>query len=448
MKNLIFTRFLGAVALSTGLLASSQSVQAQFKFDPTDAKELANFMKKPSALSGKTNAEALGINIHAADFSWDDLNTWKNEAGENYTENPDNGIINTFWGTQWHPKAPWNGKCFKISWSTKYAEADSPKTGLENLAGSLTMSDFYGTNVTIGFTQIDTMRLAMKYGTGTWDPNNPSIEKWSDCYIKVVDNTKLKQLDLSNSTGHLRQVDCYRNALQGDEGLKMENICTEYFMGGPDKDKKLFYFLGWSSNAEKNKFTFSTIPHNPNTGLPWLGYKAQYDMEIGEPDGNGGYYITPDDGVNLSGEYQPKKSVTQYVWKDLDGNDVKPSRERNGFFLFGEEHIGKTIICQMSNADYPALVLFTVPVTIKSASGVTSTVMDKITLSPNPMRDIVELSGNEMVEKVQFYTFTGSCVLNIDFPNSRLDVTDLAAGAYIARITTAYGDKVIKVIKK
>ena len=52
-----------------------------WNFDPEETAAYAAFFKQPSAIEGKCNAEALGIDVNREGFSWDDMNTWKNSEG-------------------------------------------------------------------------------------------------------------------------------------------------------------------------------------------------------------------------------------------------------------------------------------------------------------------------------------------------------------------------------
>ena len=61
------------------LVGFAQEDTQTFNFDATETQEYAAFFKQPSAIEGKCNAEVMGIDINREGFSWDDMNTWKNE---------------------------------------------------------------------------------------------------------------------------------------------------------------------------------------------------------------------------------------------------------------------------------------------------------------------------------------------------------------------------------
>lgn len=63
-----------------------------FNVDPVQAAEIAAFMKQPSAVEGKCNAEVLGIVTTASEFSWDDINTWKNADGKVWADGADSRL--------------------------------------------------------------------------------------------------------------------------------------------------------------------------------------------------------------------------------------------------------------------------------------------------------------------------------------------------------------------
>lgn len=462
MKKQRITKLLGGV-LFLVLLALPASMRAQFAFDRQETQELAAFMKQ-TATDGKTNAEALGIDINASGFSWEDMNTWKNASGIAYTKYPDNNNVYTPWGAIFKPEAPYNGKLLKIVWSNKYGpEKNCTPTNaqLEKLQGSLKLTKCLMTNFHMGFTSIEKLALEMQLGAGTGDG---VTEKWIDCYIKVVDNTKLKELDLSNSLGHLRQIEVYRNAL---EVLKLDNVCQEYFMAGENKDIKLYYFMGWVANIEKNRFSFSTLPENPcregevfgswdgNEGKVYGGYKDQYlkdnegngGMPIGEKDTDGSYYVLANEPIDLSDEYQPKGAVTTFTWRDAEtGDEVTPSRERNGMFFFDKSFAGKILACEMRNSDFPLLILNTVDVVVKeSPTSVNQTPNDETKVSMNENNLIIK--SKDEVNRVTIYSLAGTSVMDVVNPANIMDVSTLPAGAYIVRIFTSDANKTVKVVK-
>ncbi|MGN0474065.1 MAG: hypothetical protein ACI4IJ_03155 [Acutalibacteraceae bacterium] len=78
-------------------------------------------------------------------------------------------------------------------------------------------------------------------------------------------------------------------------------------------------------------------------------------------------YETTDEYVyNLKGDKRTG-AKTVYKWFDSSDNEVTPTKSENGVFTFGDEFVGKTLYCTMTNALYPDLTLKTTTVEILEA---------------------------------------------------------------------------------
>lgn len=76
--------------------------------------------------------------------------------------------------------------------------------------GTFTLTNCVATVVHISNTQLDTVKLQM-------------VNEDKDCYLHVRRNLNCKQLDLSGSTGKVRQLAGYRNAFSDENSL----LCTD-----------------------------------------------------------------------------------------------------------------------------------------------------------------------------------------------------------------------------
>ena len=110
------------------------------------------------------------------------------------------------------------------------------------------------------------------------------------------------------------------------------------------------------------------------------------------------------DAIDLSSEYSVDGTVTQFTWYDgivHDGNCnvVTPATAVGGVFTFGEDAVGKTLVCMMANAKLPKFSedgpdidcrLTTTEVTIEAASTTTtatSTTATSTTTTTKPSED-------------------------------------------------------------
>lgn len=432
--------FLGKkVALSAFLCCFSLTGFAQedtqtFDFDDNETKEYAAFFKQPSAIEGKCNAEVMGIDINREGFSWDDMNTWKNAEGKIWHKYTD-GYVETLFGICANNKeAPFQGetggKTSSLSWTN--SEGDNKwypvLPAVVNLKGTFTLTNCVATVVHISNTQLDTVKLQM-------------VNEDKDCYLHVRRNLNCKQLDLSGSTGKVRQLAGYRNAFSDENSL----LCT---------DCRPAEFLDWLFNIEDNHYTFSTLPLHPCTGkVLESGYKLQWEAAGGYPIGymnaDGEYEIAVGEDIDLSSEYDVDGNITTYTWRNIDGEEITPPDASDGWFCFDESNLNQEYRCEMTNEKYPALVLKTVFVKVVSeyTSGINKVENNGIAVGPNPAADYITIKGEE-VQSVDIFSLSGACVKSVKDNVQTIEIADLAPGIYTIKVVTTNGEKVAKFIKK
>ena len=434
--------FLGKkVALSAFLCCFSLTGFAQedtetFDFNDQETKEFAAFFKQPSAIEGKCNAEVMGIDINREGFSWDDMNTWKNAEGKIWHRyEKGGGYVETLFGICANNKqAPFQsetgGKISSLTWTN--SDGDNkwyPKLpAVVNLKGTFALTNCVATVIHISNTQLDTVKLQM-------------VNEDADCYMHVRRNLNCKQLDLSGSTGKLRQLAGYRNAFSDENSL----LCTGC---------RPAEFLDWLLNIEDNHYTFSTLPLHPATGkVLGSGYTLQWEAAggypIGQMNANGEYEIAVGEDIDLSSEYDVDGSITTYTWKNLDGEVITPPDASDGWFCFDESNLNQEYRCEMTNEKYPALVLKTVFVKVVSeyTSGINKVENNGIAVGPNPAADYITVKGEE-VQSVDIFSLTGACVKSVKDNVQTIEIADLAPGIYTIKVVTANGEKVAKFIKK
>ena len=357
------------------------------------------------------------------------MNTWKNSEGKiwhKYT----NGYVETLFGVCANASAPFNGKTSSLSWTNSEGDNKWYPTlpAVVNLKGTFTLTNCVATVIHISNTQLDTVKLQM-------------VNEDKDCYLHVRRNLNCKQLDLSGSTGKLRQLAGYRNAFSDENSL----LCT---------DCRPAEFLDWLFNIEDNHYTFSTLPLHPATGkVLGSGYKLQWEAAGGYPIGymnaDGEYEIAVGEDIDLSSEYDVDGSITTYTWKNLDGEVITPPDAADGWFCFDESNLNQEYRCEMTNEKYPALVLKTVFVKVVSeyTSGINKVENNGIAVGPNPATDYITVKGEE-VQSVDIFSLTGACVKSVKDNVQTIEIADLAPGIYTIKVVTANGEKVAKFIKK
>ena len=69
---------------------------------------------------------------------------------------------------------------------------------------------------------------------------------------------------------------------------------------------------------------------------------------------------------------------------------------------------------------------------------------------PNPVKDILNISFTEMISKIEVHNMLGQIVQsqNVNANESRIDMSSLATGTYLVRVTIDTNVKTFKVIKE
>lgn len=404
-------------------LPVSLFAQITWKFDVKETKAFADFFKQESAEPGKLNAEVVGIDIHAPGFSWDDMNTWKDANGKVFKDGATSSFANTIWGGSFSTSAPYNGRMSTLTWTdvaTDNKWNDSP-VGSVKLAGTFSIETIANVLHCSG-TKISKAAVAMQC------PN--------DCYLHIKRNQNLKQIDLSNSTGKLREFYGFENSLQGKDAIIMNNVrATE--------------FLDWGSSIVKNNLLFSTMPLKPN-GQKFAGYDKQKSVAVGEYNGSD-YEIMVGEDIDLSEEFDVHNgNLTVFTWKNEEGDVITPSDSWQGYFNFDESFIGQTLVCEMTNPFFPALLLKTVPCTVVDEYTLSDEKNQSISIRcyPNPASEILYVEAEGMYQ-LSLISISGKVVYE-QSGNSRttLNISKLEKGVYLLKVTLDKGYNFSKIIKR
>ena len=66
---------------------------------------------------------------------------------------------------------------------------------------------------------------------------------------------------------------------------------------------------------------------------------------------------------------------------------------------------------------------------------------------PNPVNNSFQINSNRSIESVALYNITGRLVKTFS-DETNYEISDLASGIYLARVSTDLGSKTLKVIKE
>ncbi|MCQ9634402.1 choice-of-anchor J domain-containing protein [Chryseobacterium sp. WG23] len=82
--------------------------------------------------------------------------------------------------------------------------------------------------------------------------------------------------------------------------------------------------------------------------------------------------------------------------------------------------------------------------------GISEVNLNKASIYPNPVKDVLNISNKNKMSEVGIYDFTGKLLKKetVNSENARLYVNDLATGNYILKIKEGVAEKSYKIIKK
>lgn len=85
---------------------------------------------------------------------------------------------------------------------------------------------------------------------------------------------------------------------------------------------------------------------------------------------------------------------------------------------------------------------------VYNTTSVNAPVASNVRLYPLPVKDVLNISSESTVERLEVLSLTGKLMMNVQNPGQSVDLSGLAKGSYIVRISTAEGVNVQKLIKE
>jgi len=81
------------------------------------------------------------------------------------------------------------------------------------------------------------------------------------------------------------------------------------------------------------------------------------------------------------------------------------------------------------------------------ATGIQSTEIPNLKLFPNPVKDVINITAENLINKVEIYTLDGKIVMQENNFTGKMNVSSLVKGVYMVRVYTLQGIETIKMIK-
>ena len=159
-------------------------------------------------------------------------------------------------------------------------------------------------------------------------------------------SNQLTALDVSNNTA-LTHLDCKGNqltALNVSKNTALTDLwCDSNQLTALDVSGcTALTGLGCSGNH----LTMQTIyGFNADNRLTWFTYAPQTHVIPST--------VKAGESIDLSSEASVNGTETVFTWYDQEGNEVTPATSSGGVFTFGDDAVGKKLVCKMTNAKLP-----------------------------------------------------------------------------------------------
>jgi len=391
-KKLLFIAFCAFISVCT--------LRAQV-YHESDKEGLRKFLRQPSAHAGLSNFELMNLSVSDT-ISWYDSEDWVDKLYAPATTA----------GNRWSSSQPKRLKRLSVSGSDKSLGGELDCRDFEMLEELM----FYGTKITNFDIRNNSLLTHLECVDNQLTELNVSKNPLL-AYLACGGN-QLTELNISNNP-ELTVLNCYGNQLTSIDVSNNplieylscgNNLLTSYVI--PDMDG--IDYLCLSDNYLKFSNLF------PVNGPHSLLY-PQRPMFNGE--------ISANKVINISSEYNIDGSITSYQWVDENNQPVQLYDLGGGKFVVGEQFIGKTLTCKMTNEQIPYLTLEYI-VTITSPY----TLVDHFSIVETPSADYYAALPGQM--------FRVNVQATIDSPLIHIGLFK-TTGVFMGDITQYSGDNAI-----
>ncbi len=152
------------------------------------------------------------------------------------------------------------------------------------------------------------------------------------------------------------------------------------------------------------------------------------------------YKTPPTDSIPADSDHD---GMPDY-WEYENGLDSTDATDRNGTDLSGTYYTNLEVYL---NSDIPYIDPFVEEDTTTSISS--TSVVEKLTIYPNPCSDILNFDSSQEIESVQIYSISGSLLINKSLDGATsINVEDLTSGMYIIKGSAQSGKTFCNKINK
>ncbi|MGY8908722.1 MAG: T9SS type A sorting domain-containing protein, partial [Flavobacteriales bacterium] len=192
-------------------------------------------------------------------------------------------------------------------------------------------------------------------------------------------------------------------------------------------------------------------------------FSVETRAEKGEEDDNNVIEVNNLEVYILNTEIEDENGLTGAVGGFVDHyvniidhlNNSKPSQGNNTFtkteFSFTATTSTVVIYMRAPLATSSAYDVYVDNVSLKAAAvaSVANVFADNITIYPNPVTNFINISTTEKISNVEVYNIVGKRVLSIkNLENNQVDISNLASGMYMLRLTNGTSVTTKKIMKQ
>ncbi|MCF6133132.1 YCF48-related protein [Flavobacterium wongokense] len=224
--------------------------------------------------------------------------------------------------------------------------------------------------------------------------------------------------------------------------------------------------LGECSAVSSDGNWIGGIGDYANNNEPWIWSQSTGVINLGSlTGGNGTGYVASinHDGTMVIGWFDigPFDPTVPFIWTPTGGLQEFNAYVENAlatdlgnkliFIPNSMSENGRYIVGW--GVDFDASEwgeLFTFRVQLPDSLGTSNPGMAHVSVFPNPVRDILNLTAMDSIISVSVYTISGQIVFSekSETPIQKIDLSTLSSGVYFVKAATKNGSKTIKIIKE
>ncbi|WP_165593545.1 T9SS type A sorting domain-containing protein [Aequorivita soesokkakensis] len=210
------------------------------------------------------------------------------------------------------------------------------------------------------------------------------------------------------------------------------------------------YTLDWYMYIPGGKTGYYNVQEDEDTGATGGIWAINVHFNLDNLTPGTGYVVDDANPANIVSTFSYPENFwfqishvinldTDTVVMSIDGTEIY-----NGPFYSGGNLGGIDFFSIDANNQY-----YIDDVVFSSAAGVEDFSADSFRVYPNPVKDVLNISTKTAVDNIEVYDVLGKRVLSVqpDVISPKINMSGLASGAYMVKVTIGNASKTVKIIK-